>query len=134
MPQVIDRMNRTEFAEEHQLKIERTSFTFIDTPGQKAHKSIRLNTIRKAMQQKDVDGILNVVCYGYHEGRGDPNEAVTEVNEINYSYLKSRQNEEKELLNEWTPLLGGGVTASWLITVVTKADLWWDQHDKIISY
>lgn len=35
---------------------------------------------------------------------------------------------------EWTELLGDRQTTHWLITVVTKADLWWDRHREVIDY
>ena len=133
VPEVIDRMNRTEFAERHRIEAAGSLFEFTDTPGQARHKSARLNIIREEMA-KGIDGILDVVSYGYHEGRGNKSKAVTEDSRPNPEYLQARRKVEIDALAEWTPLLGGGVTASWNITVVTKADLWWDERDAVIAH
>jgi hypothetical protein len=41
---------------------------------------------------------------------------------------------EIEALREWNQLLSAGVLDPWLITVVTKADLWWEQHTAVKGY
>ncbi len=133
IPQVIDWMNRTEFEEHHRLKIAGNPFVFIDTPGQALHKPARVDAIRQAMAGR-VEGIIDVVCYGYHEGRGKRSEAVTQDDRANPDYLEARRTTEIQGLNEWTPLLGGDRTAPWLLTVVTKADLWWDRHTDVLKY
>ncbi len=38
------------------------------------------------------------------------------------------------MLNEWTPFLGGLDSVGWLITVVTKADLWWKRRDEVLPH
>ena len=37
-------------------------------------------------------------------------------------------------LSEWVGLLGDRETAGWLITVVTKSDLWWEQRATVREY
>ena len=49
-------------------------------------------------------------------------------------YLKERRDVEIGLLSEWVPQLDTKTT-KWLLTVVTKADLWWpDEGGKIKAF
>jgi hypothetical protein len=48
--------------------------------------------------------------------------------------LSLHRREEIQQLNEWNQLLGDPLTSHWLITVVTKADLWWDRQQEVIEY
>lgn len=43
---------------------------------------------------------------------------------------------ERELkaLGEWNQILGDRETCNWLITVVTKADLWAHQRQRVLDY
>ena len=53
-------------------------------------------------------------------------------------YLKNRQKEEIRQLREWVNILGAeGGSAKWLITLVTKSDLWWQpkaEHTVLTHY
>lgn len=80
-----------------------------------------------------IAGIVNVVSYGYHESRVDRNVA-TIGGKASHEYLEKKRAEEIETLSEWMELLADNSVVGWLITVVTKADLWWDQRDKVLEY
>ncbi|MBW4696523.1 MAG: 50S ribosome-binding GTPase [Aphanocapsa lilacina HA4352-LM1] len=103
-------------------------FNIVDTPGQVADKEIRARAIREATRKKYV-GIINIVCNGYHESEAPDlksrNVAEALVDgEPSPEYLRSCRKREIDALEEWTILLGGYEGAKWLVTVVTKADLW----------
>ena len=132
VPQAIHNMNRTEFAEKHAIRIVKEPFIFVDTPGDLPLKDRRISAIRDAMKT-DLAGVINVVSYGYHEYRIGKRGPIKDGS-INEEFLEKHREEEIKALNEWTMLLGGRETADWLITVVTKADLWWDRHDEVMAH
>ncbi len=133
VPQAIDVMNRTEIAQKRRIKIAKYPFIFIDTPGQASHRSRRLRAIREAMGAK-IAGVINVVSYGYHESRIGRRIVFNADGTIDETFLEAQRHKELEGVQEWTPLLGGREAADWLITVVTKADLWWSKRDEVLGY
>ncbi len=75
-----------------------------------------------------------MVAYGYHESRVGKKEVFDENGKIREDFLRKRRKVEIDLLKEWTELLGDKETSKWLITLVNKADLWWDKKDEILSH
>ena len=132
LPTAISRLNRTEFAQKHAIKIGKSPFEFFDTPGQVLHKERRMAAIRDAMA-KPIAGIINVTAYGFHEGKIEKKHAI-DGGKARESYLAGRRQEEIEALREWLPLLGSRDTTGWLITAVTKADLWWGDREKVMEH
>lgn len=131
MPQALDRINdRTEVSETYRLQLNDNLFEFIDTPGEK--REVVLQTVRESLQQ-GVNGVLDVVCYGYHEGRGTMSDAVTKDNKVKPIFLRKRRTAEIDFLANWSAILGGDATI-WCITVITKADLWWSQRPEITQH
>ena len=128
LPAYIPREHRTDDSRSIDGMIDRASLTFIDTPGDDRHEARRIETIRNS-QQTDRLGIINVVSYGYHEGLAQLSDAV-EGDKARENFLEARRKVELGRLTEWTSILcGRGGNASWVITVVTKADLWWQNTD-----
>jgi hypothetical protein len=103
---------------------EKATFRLIDTPGHEDHTDKRRNVFLKVYNRRPL-GILNVVSYGYHEGTGRQDAALQGHKPIP-KFLEDRRQDEINRLHEWTSLLCGKEgPAAWLVTVVTKADLWW---------
>lgn len=115
-PEVIHHLNRTEFAERHRIKVRNEPFVFVDTPGQ--YRARRSKAIREEIT-RDITGILNVVCYGYHENKVDRQRAFTSQGEIDGGFLATKREAELEDVNGWTPILGAPEIADWLVTVIT---------------
>lgn len=118
-------------------KIDTKRIEFLDTPGQynEPYRGERKEAIRRASANSPI-GVINVVSYGYHEGPIAKGQVV-KGNEIRPDFLAQRQEEELRQLDEWADYLcGEGGSAKWVITVVTKADLWWkpDQYEKILAH
>ena len=130
VPDAIDLMSRTEFVERKHIKISKHPFVFVDTPGQTLHKSRRIQAIREEMN-KGISGVINVVSYGYHESRAVTAKGAIVNGKIDKSFLEKQRQLEIRQLAEWTELLGGKETVDWLITVITKADLWWDHREEV---
>jgi len=129
----VDRLNRTEFATDSRVRIQKTPFIFKNTPGQTHHQTRRLNAIRQQMA-KGKFGIINVVCFGYHEGVGNKTDAIDSSGKVKQDYLEHCRKLEIDAVSEWSSLLGSRDTANWLITVVNKADLWWHQQEEVMHY
>jgi hypothetical protein len=129
-PMPISKDDRTGSPNAETVIIESVPFVITDTPGQSLQESIRREEIRKAMKS-GVTGIINVVCYGYHEHRTGEELAFADSGEVKQGYLDSHRAIEIEALKEWTELLGNPDTTKWLMTVITKADLWWHRRDDV---
>lgn len=126
----IARLERTTKSEVVTGKIKNSYFKLTDTPGQpgEIYQQERLRAIREASKKNGL-GIINIVSYGYHEETVKFSDAV-ENRTAKATFLKDRRDLEIQLLGEWTTsLCGEGGAAAWVITVVTKADLWWESDD-----
>jgi ABC-type cobalamin/Fe3+-siderophores transport system ATPase subunit len=133
LPMAIELIDRTEFAQHHKLVLDKEPFIFIDTPGQINHQAKRLDVIKQAMAGS-ISGIINVVSYGYHEYRIGTKDALETDDSIREAFLARHRQIELDALNEWTTLLGDRKTADWLLTVVSKADLWWSSRDDVLKH
>lgn len=131
MPEVIHYSSRTTGTPASAIKIKNFPFTFIDTPGQEDHRSIRMEAIREHCGSADL--IINVVCYGYHEYARGKSEAITKEGRINQNYIRANRQREISAVQEWSGILGGNANYR-LLTVVAKADIWWDQQDAVLSH
>lgn len=122
----IARLERTTKSRDVRGKLENSYFRLIDTPGQwdDVYKRERKRAILEAAKLRGL-GIINLVSYGYHEETVKSSDAV-ENRQARDEFLRSRRKLEIDLLSEWNDTLcGDGAAAKWMITVVTKADLWW---------
>jgi energy-coupling factor transporter ATP-binding protein EcfA2 len=132
-PEAIDRISRTTMVKPYRVKVEGRYFTFLDTPGQEQHKSLRMRGIVQAMRKKAAV-VLNVVSYGYHEGTASLSEAIRPGKRVNTDFLNSRRGQEIANIAEWKDLFGSDVRVPRVITVVTKADLWWNEWETVIKH
>lgn len=117
---------RTLFSTRTRIVLKNISFLFSDTPGLVTHKGARRRALQEAIKSH-VFGIINVVCFGYHEGEAETKYVIRRSSGkdlVRVPYLKERRSVELSRLSEWLPLVDNNVT-DWVITVVTKADLWW---------
>jgi hypothetical protein len=127
--------DRTDRSVEIEGKIEKARFRFIDTPGEEQHAAKRRDAVLGLYNSPSL-GIVNVVSYGYHESTIPASEALKN-GKPSEEYLIECRAREIDYLAGWTSLLAGRKgPASWLITVVTKADLWWipDQQQAVFDH
>lgn len=130
----ISRDDRTEQVERSRIKIVDRPFSLIDTPGQRAHQHLRSEVVREAIGRAPVR-IINVVSYGYHEYRmPSVADAVDGEGNPRPEYLQRHRVDELAALDEWLPLLGDRGTTKWILTVVTKADLWWNDQNAAVAH
>jgi len=123
---------RTQSVDKRKVIVNERPFVIADTPGQAQHAPHRQTLIREALANPPVR-IINVVSYGYHEYATGSAEAV-EQGMPRESWLERHRENELEAMSEWLPLLGDRGTTSWILTAVTKADLWWNQREDVLRY
>ncbi len=135
-PAAIRREDRTMYTEARKLVVKGKYYHFIDTPGDTYFgRDARKQTMREAMAAKGgIAGLLNVVCFGYHEYHIRRARVFTGDSTVSPDYLVRHREAEINQLHEWTQVLGDVLTSHWLITVVTKADLWWNRRSEVIDY
>lgn len=123
----IGRLERTTHPAVVTGKLENIYFKLHDTPGQPdpIYREKRLEAVRRASRHEI--GIINVVSYGYHEETVPTSRAVDgSTAKAKDDFLTERRKLENKLIGEWVDILcGQGGSAAWMITLVTKADLWW---------
>lgn len=130
--EAIPAFNRTASSTKEVVRINGSPFQVFDTPGQVYHQQDRLQVIREAMAKPPVR-IINVVSFGYHEYLDNAGDAV-QGGAPSTEFLEKHRQREIESVLEWVSIVGHRDTTKWVITVVTKADLWWPDHDSVIEY
>lgn len=122
---------RTKFNVTNNMKIKNSLFTFIDTPGHVSYQNARREALQKLVREK-YSGIINIVSFGYHESLSEAPTATNNGQPIP-EYLKNRRIDEIDLLNEWIHIIDNRNVDS-IITLVNKADLWWDNREQVEEY
>lgn len=134
LPDAIDAINRSEFAKRHRLSIARQAFEFLDIPGQRLHEARAKAAIRDVLKKKGRVGVISMNAFGYHEYGVARKEAFGEDGNVSAAFLEAHRRLEIDYLHMWTPLLADPAVTSFLINVVSKADLWWDQRDTVLQH
>lgn len=134
-PALDPKFRRTVAVEKRALVLDNYPFLLIDTPGQRLDEAKRKKAIVEAIQGR-VEGVINLVAFGYHEAAESPSDlAVPEDGKriARADYLTARREVELELLSEWVPFFDGS-SVKWVLTVVSKADLWWPEAEKVVAH
>lgn len=110
---------------------------FIDMPGHESNKAVRDKILNDIIRGK-IDGIINVVDYGYQDSellQKDPSTAFKAgTNEVRPEYLRDNRKREIRRTQEFIERIGPDVSLKWVITVINKADVWHSQREEIIDY
>ena len=129
----INRNNRTKTVEKSKISIDKIPILLIDTPGEQfAQDQLRKKEIADFIKNGGA-GIINVVCYGYHEGPVNNILDIKKGKKFNENYLEHKRQKEIEQLSEWEPFIGLS-NIEWIITLISKADIWWSNKNKIQNY
>lgn len=129
----IPKATRTETTERRRVRVNDRPFRVIDTPGQAYHEADRLRAVREVSTRQDVR-IINVAAFGYHEYGRNPSEAVDANNRAREDYLTAHREQELRALQEWLPILGDRSITKWILTVISKADIWWDDQERVLEH
>lgn len=117
-------------------RIKQRRYILIDTPG--PHLSFTKSEALKSLINIS-PGIINIVSYGYHEydlTKDETSESVflnTDKNRINEKYLAIHREYEFKRLSTWKNLFHI-LNPRWYITLITKADLWWNNREKCLKH
>ncbi len=106
---------------------------FIDTPGQQSLEPERKRSI-KDITRKKYSGIINLVCYGYQATEETETSLVFQGDVIRESYLKDNREKELKQLEEWLSEIDKDSNVQWVLTIINKADVWWEMKDDVVSY
>jgi hypothetical protein len=124
---------RTDVTEKTGYELDDFPIQFIDTPGHSERQVSRKNEINNIIKH-GVEGIINVVSYGYEENPERKNDEIFDQNgKIKESFLKLNRKAELDRLSEWLSFLQPE-GFDWIINLVNKADLWWDNPDEVLRY
>lgn len=107
---------------------------FIDLPGHTTLQGARQKYIDEITKNK-IKGIINVVNYGYNDAEQNNADVFkTGENEVKPAYLIDNRKSELSQLKEWLNRIHGESKPDWIITIVNKADIWYNQKDEVMDY
>lgn len=109
----------------------------IDTPGHQSTEIAR-NITLDDMTRGKIDGIINLVNYGYQDSdelQKDPGRVFNvDTKEVKPSFLRDNMKLEITRTQEFLKRLNPGVNIDWIITVINKADIWYSVKDDVYEY
>jgi hypothetical protein len=124
---------RTLTNEKIRYDLDKFPIQFIDTPGHNERPLERKKIIKRILKDK-VEGIINVVSFGYEENQTSNIENIlTPEKLVKESFLKQNKASEIERLSEWLSLISPS-DINWIINLVNKADIWWNIKDNVGNY
>jgi GTPase SAR1 family protein len=114
--------------------------TVVIPPGQERHIARHLPDTFRSLSNGKVSGIINVVSYGYHSMMIDSYKQFAQhqdgmsKDEVFATYANERKDDELKLLSKLTPFLIANDKRFWMLTLVSKQDLWWDEQKAVEEY
>lgn len=108
---------------------------FFDTPGHQTFKEQRYK-LSEFISQKKITGIINVVSFGYNEADTADGVKIFKVgtDEVKEEYLKENRKREISQLDDWMRYINSDNKVKWIITIVNKADIWYDNRANVVNY
>lgn len=109
-------------------------------PGQERRREDYWPELYRSLAQGRSGGIINIVSWGYHSferlGYADTKyfQAGMSEEEFLVEYLKDRRAVELKGLRELIPRIQDAKKNVWMITLVTKQDLWWHERARVEDY
>jgi hypothetical protein len=124
---------RTDVTEKTCHDLDDFPIQFIDTPGHSERQTARRTEIDNVIKH-GVEGIINVVSYGYEENPDRKNDGIfDQQGKIKESFLNLNRKAEVDRLAEWVSFLQPEYFG-WVINLINKADLWWDRPEEVLKY
>lgn len=111
--------------------------TLLVPPGQGRRRPHHWPELYRNLARGRAAGIINVVAWGYHSFEGlsyrDLNlyQPGMSIEGFLGTYLAEMRRVELDALKEIAPHLNAAPGRLWMITLITKQDLWWDQRDAV---
>ncbi len=136
-PRAIDRLNRTQFAQEHAISLGNVEYVTCDTPGHPSKFRERVAAINDACNHGPC-GVVVVAAFGYHEYEfhGGMTQAVepTLGGKAADTWLEYHRAAETKHLEEIAPHLSAQNRVRWIVTCITKADAWWTHRNQVVTH
>jgi hypothetical protein len=109
------------------------------TPGQPRRRASHFPKLFRDISAGKTTGVINVVSYGFHsfENQLKANRLFTAgmtSEDFMKNYLVDRREEEIKLVKELVAGLSIAKGPLWMLTVVLKQDLWWDDRAQVEKY
>jgi GTPase Era involved in 16S rRNA processing len=118
--------------------------TIIDTPGQERYRTTVLQDLAVHLVRGKINVLINVVSWGhdsieavgYTETDIFKSSHARSIKEFVPKWLAAERSKELVLLREFTPRIKDAArdTKLWMITLVTKQDLWWEHRDDVRAH
>ncbi len=106
----------------------------IITPGEKRHEEENIKKLKEIIAKKKPFGFINVVSYGYQFAKELEYEDIIPSGKTLENYLEERRQQEIDSIKKLTTLISKAENLTWMLTLVTKQDLWWDKRDEVENY
>lgn len=108
---------------------------FFDTPGHQTLKEQRYK-LGEFISQKKIAGIINVVSFGFNESDTADGINIFKVgtDEVKEEYLRENRKREISQLDDWIRYINAENKVKWIITIVNKADIWYENKSNVITY
>ncbi len=107
---------------------------FVITPGEKRHEEENIKKLEEIIAKKKPFGFINVVSYGYQFPKQLKYEEMIPSGKTLEIYLEERRQEEIDLLKKLTTLISRAENLAWMLTLVTKQDLWWNKRNEVENH
>jgi hypothetical protein len=119
------------------IKDDTRNIGLVIAPGQEHRRDLFWGDLESDIAKGAYHGIIVVSAYGYHAlglsyrnhrlFKGDTKQFLTD-------YLKERRDDEKTVLQRLEPFIKSCPDPFWMMTLVTKQDIWFDQQTAVESH
>jgi hypothetical protein len=108
-------------------------------PGQRRRRPETWPALYRLLSGGKAKGVINVVSWGYHSTDFEYDRHIAYkvgISDSEYldAYLASNRQGEITALNELAPHLEATEGKIWMITLVTKQDLWWNERHNVETH
>jgi glycine/D-amino acid oxidase-like deaminating enzyme len=107
-------------------------------PGQKHRRDATWNELERTISDGGYRGIILTCSFGYHSmgqySYKDHGLYKGRLDEFMVAFLNDCRKEELAVLNRLSPHFCANDRKFWVLTLVTKQDLWWDNRSTVESH
>ncbi|MDQ2730926.1 MAG: hypothetical protein M3Y56_04650 [Armatimonadota bacterium] len=109
-------------------------------PGQERHVPLDWPVLYQQLNRAKSAGVINVVSWGYHaiglRSYRDTKYFAEGMEEAAFfeQYAEDRRKVEIDFMRELVPRLKDAPGKLWMVTVVTKQDLWWPNRTEVLPF
>ena len=129
--------SRTRIPQKERIILENgKKIEFIDTPGHQTLDQARRDLCLE-FKKKKIKGIFNIVNYGYNEVDNISSELSVfraGTYEVKQEFLKDNRKLEINQLSEWMSFVTSDTKIKWVVTIINKADIWYENREMVMKY